>query len=113
MATLLEFEEQIYLDIFQNDGLLILAEGLGIERIFMNFIKLFCDPTHLVMILNTHDAEEQYFTNKLREFNEKEENNVEEELLLPIKITTETHSMAERTQAYLKGGCFFITSRQF
>jgi DNA excision repair protein ERCC-4 len=113
MATLLEFEEQIYLDMFQNDGLLILAEGLGIERIFMNFIKLFCDPTHLVMILNTHDAEEQYFTNKLKEFNEKEENNIEEEILLPIKITTETHSMTERTQAYLKGGCFFITSRQF
>ena len=112
MATLLEFEEQIYLDMFQNDGLLILAEGLGIERIFMNFIKLFCDPTHLVMILNTHEAEEQYFTSKLKELNEKEGIIDEDDLLLPVKITTETHSMNERTQAYLKGGCFFITSRQ-
>jgi DNA mismatch repair protein MutL len=46
------------------------------------------------MILNTHDAEEQYFTNKLKEFNEKEENNIEEEILLPIKITV-SHAEAE------------------
>jgi DNA excision repair protein ERCC-4 len=108
MATLLEFENQIYHDMFENDGLLILAEGLGIERIFMNFIKLFCDPSHLVMILNTHEAEEQYFISKLKEFKDKEE---ADDFILPIKITTETHSMNERSQAYLQGGCFFVTSR--
>lgn len=107
MATLLEFENQIYLDMFQNDALLILAEGLGIERIFLNFIKLFCDPSHLVMILNTHEAEEQYFINKLKDSKEKDD----EDLLLPVKITTETHSLNERTQAYMQGGCFFVTSR--
>ena len=108
MDTLLEFENQIYQDMFQNDALLILADGLGIERIFMNFIKLFCDPSHLVMILNTHDAEEQYFISKLKEYKEKEN---DDDFILPVKITTETHSMNERSQAYLQGGCFFVTSR--
>ena len=111
MTALLEFENQIYLDMFQNDALLILAEGLGIERIFMNFIKLFCDPSHLVMILNTHEAEEQYFINKLKEYQEKEEEQQNDDFILPVKITTETHSLNERSQAYLKGGCFFVTSR--
>ncbi|CAF0763664.1 unnamed protein product [Brachionus calyciflorus] len=104
MDALLEYENQIYLDMFHNDALLVMAEGLGIERIFSNFIKLYCDPTNLVIILNTHEAEEQYFTNKL-----KGDSILEYEHL--TKITTETHSQNERSQVYLKGGCFFVTSR--
>ena len=104
MSVLLEFENQIYLDMFHNDALLIEAGGLGIERIFTNFIRLYSDPAHLVIIINTHDAEEQFFTNRLKE-------SLLSNDMLPTKITTETHSQNERAQAYLKGGCFFITSR--
>lgn len=102
MCDLLPYETQIFLDLHQNDGLVIMAEGLGIERLFLNFIKLYCDPSHLVMIINTNEAEEKYYLNKLKE------DNVEH---LPTKITNETHSVAERQTAYMKGGCFFITSR--
>jgi DNA excision repair protein ERCC-4 len=104
MSVLLEYENQIYLDMYHNDALLIEAGGLGIERIFTNFIKLYSDPVHLVIIINTHDAEEQYFINRLKEYNVDND-------MLPTKITTETHSQAQRTEAYLRGGCFFITSR--
>ena len=103
MATVMEYENQIYLDMFHNEALLIMAEGLGIERIFLNFIKLYSDPTHLVLILNTEEAEEDYFINQLKTESEN--------ILLPTKITTETHSMNERVQTYLKGGCYFVTSR--
>ena len=99
----MEYENQIYLDMFHNEALLIMAEGLGIERIFLNFIKLYSDPTHLVLILNTEEAEEDYFINQLKTESEN--------ILLPTKITTETHSMNERVQTYLKGGCYFVTSR--
>jgi DNA excision repair protein ERCC-4 len=102
MCDLLPYETQIFLDLNQNDGLVIMAEGLGIERIFLNFIKLYCDPSHLVMIINTNEAEEKYYLNKLKE------DNVD---YLPTKITNETHSVAERQTSYMKGGCFFITSR--
>lgn len=103
MAVVMEYENQIYLDMFHNEALLITAEGLGIERIFLNFIKLYSDPTHLVLILNTEEAEEDYFINQLK--------NESQNILLPTKITTETHSMNERVQTYLKGGCYFVTSR--
>lgn len=104
MSTLLEYEDQMYMDMFHNDALLIMAEGLGIERIFTNFIKLYSDPSHLVMILNTHESEEQYFIKMLKESKELD-------LVMPIKITTDTMSLNDRTEAYMKGGCFFVTSR--
>ncbi len=105
MSHLLGYENQLYSDMFNTDGLLIMAEGLGIERVFTNFIKLYSDPSHLVMILNTHDSEEQFFIKKLKE------NKEDLEILPPVKITTDTMSLNERTEAYMKGGCFFVTSR--
>lgn len=106
MSTLISYEEQIYLDMYHNDALVILAQGLGIERIFLNFIKLYSDPSHLVIIINTHESEEEYFIKKL-----KESDKLTDADMLPTKITTETHTAAERTQAYLRGGCYFVTSR--
>lgn len=32
--------------------------GLGIERIFTAFLKIYCDPGGLVLVLNTSAAEE-------------------------------------------------------
>ena len=104
MDSLLEYENNIYIDMFHNDGLLVMAEGLGIERIFLNFINLYCDATNLVIIVNTHEAEESFFSNKIKE-------KTPESTQYVTKITTETHSQNERAQAYLKGGCFFVTSR--
>ncbi len=67
MDPLLEYENQIYLDMYHNDALLIMAEGLGIERMFTNFIKVYCDPCCLVLILNTNEAEEEFFMNRLKQ----------------------------------------------
>ena len=67
LECLLEYENQIYLDMYHNDGLLIMAEGLGIERIVTNFINIYCDPSNLVLILNTNEAEENYFLNRLKQ----------------------------------------------
>jgi DNA excision repair protein ERCC-4 len=118
MNKLLEYETQIYNDMFNNDALLIMAEGLGIERLFLNFIKLYAEPTNLVLIINANDAQEQFFVDKLAEVakqrahkhSEKKEAE-EAEVIVPTKVTTETHSQSERAQTYLKGGCFFVTSR--
>lgn len=114
METLLQYENQIYLDMFHNDALLITAEGLGIERMFLNFIKLYSDPTHLVLIINMHEAEEQFYIDRIKEMisaKKSQEDDQQQQLILPTKITTDTHSQNERAQVYLKGGCFFITSR--
>ncbi|KAJ8306066.1 hypothetical protein KUTeg_016611 [Tegillarca granosa] len=58
---LLEYENQIFLDSFHEDGLLIMAKGLGVDRVFLNFLKLYSDPANLVLVLNTNSVEEEYF----------------------------------------------------
>lgn len=63
---LMEYENQIFLDAFEEDGLLILARGLGMERIFSSFLKLYSDPGNLVLVLNTHSNEEEMFLEQLQ-----------------------------------------------
>lgn len=66
-TTLLEYERQIFLDCFHEDGLLVMAKGMGLERIFSNFLKIYCDPGQLVLVLNTNSEEEEYFIDELRQ----------------------------------------------
>jgi DNA excision repair protein ERCC-4 len=40
--------------------------GLGLETVFMNILKVYCDPGNLVLVLGTNDYEETYFIEKLK-----------------------------------------------
>ncbi|KAJ1097508.1 hypothetical protein NDU88_002626 [Pleurodeles waltl] len=101
MAPLLEHENQIFLDLFHEDGLVITARGLGIDRILLSFLKLYCDPGNLVLVLNTNTAEEEYFIEQLRS---------EGVAHLPRIVTNEISS-GERCNVYMQGGVLFVTSR--
>ncbi|KAM3916765.1 DNA repair endonuclease XPF isoform 1-T2 [Leptodactylus fuscus] len=101
MAPLLEYENQIFLDLFHEDGLVITARGLGIDRILQNFLKLYCDPGNLVLVLNTNTAEEEYLIEQMRS---------EGITHLPQMITNEVGSN-ERYDVYTQGGVLFVTSR--
>ncbi|XP_056018962.1 DNA repair endonuclease XPF-like isoform X2 [Ostrea edulis] len=101
MRTLLEYESQIFLDAFHEDGLLVMAKGLGIDRVFLNFLKVYSDPANLVLVLNTNAKEEEYFTEQLEKENLKP---------LPRTITNEVGAN-ERQKVYLQGGVLFLTSR--
>ncbi|XP_069763477.1 DNA repair endonuclease XPF isoform X2 [Narcine bancroftii] len=101
MAPLLEHENQIFLDLFHEDGLVITAKGLGVDRILLNFLKLYCDPGNLVLVLSTNVAEEQYFIEQLRS---------EGVSHLPRIITNEIPSN-DRYAVYTEGGVLFVTSR--
>ncbi|KAK2179590.1 hypothetical protein NP493_480g01020 [Ridgeia piscesae] len=98
---MLEYENQIFLDAFHDDGLLVLARGLGIERIFLNFLKLHCDPGNLVLVLNTAAYEEEYFIEQLMKDGERP---------LPKVITSE-YNANDRHTVYMEGGVLFVTSR--
>ncbi|XP_078274426.1 DNA repair endonuclease XPF [Rhinoraja longicauda] len=101
MTPLLEYESQIFLDLFHEDGLVITAKGLGVDRILLNFLRLYCDPGNLLLVLNTNAAEEQYFIEQLRS---------EGVSHLPRSITNEIPSN-ERYSVYTEGGVLFVTSR--
>ncbi|XP_069693595.1 DNA repair endonuclease XPF [Periplaneta americana] len=98
---MLEYENQIFLDILHEDGLLIAAKGLGIETIFLNLLKVYCDPGNLVIVVGTTSKEEEFYITQLEAEGVKP---------LPKVITTE-YTAADRDNVYLEGGVLFVSSR--
>ncbi|XP_026538254.1 DNA repair endonuclease XPF [Notechis scutatus] len=97
----LEHETQIFLDLFHQDGLVICARGLGVDRLLLRFLRLYCEPTRLVLVLNTSPAEEEYFIDQLK---------TENVAYLPRRVTNEIASSG-RYEVYSQGGVIFATSR--
>lgn len=99
---MLDYENQMLLDIVSADGLVLAAKGLGLERVFHSLLKIYSDPGNLVLVLGTTEQEEQYFIQAL--------NSDERVKKKARKITTDI-SIAERQRVYLEGGVLFITTR--
>ncbi|XP_074107002.1 DNA repair endonuclease XPF mei-9 isoform X2 [Cotesia typhae] len=98
---MLEYENQMFLEILQEDGLVICAKGLGMETVFTNILKVYSDPGNLVIVLGTIDYDEKYFIDRLKTMNVK---------TLP-KIVTAQNTSNEREIMYLEGGVLFISGR--
>ncbi len=62
---MLTFENQMFLDILNEDGLVIAAKGIGLDSVFISLLKVYSDPGNLVLVLGTSDKEEAYFTDEL------------------------------------------------
>ncbi|KAF7243066.1 DNA repair endonuclease XPF [Varanus komodoensis] len=97
----LDHENQIFLDLFHQDGLVICARGLGIDRLLLRFLRLYCEPTRLVLVLNTSPAEEEFFIDQLK---------MDNVAYLPRRVTNEIASNS-RYEVYTQGGVIFATSR--
>ncbi|KAI7797293.1 DNA repair endonuclease XPF [Triplophysa rosa] len=100
-SPLLEYETEMILSLFSTDGLMITAEGLGIDRLLLHFMKLYSEEGSLVLLLNTTTPEQEYFTEKLRS---------EGVSHLPQTVTSDVQS-SERYNVYTRGGVLFVTSR--
>ncbi|KAM6898901.1 DNA repair endonuclease XPF [Lycodopsis pacificus] len=100
-GPLLEFETEMFLSLFECDGLLVVAEGMGIDRILLQFMRVYSEQGSLVLLLNTTTPEQEYFTEQLR---------VEGVTHLPRTVTSDVNS-AERYSVYTEGGVLFVTSR--
>lgn len=98
---MLEYENHIFLEILQEDGLVIMAKGLGIETVFANVLKAYSDPGNLVIVLGTTDHDERYFIDLLKTYGTN---------ALPRIINAECSSN-EREIMYLEGGVLFISGR--
>ncbi|XP_071490340.1 DNA repair endonuclease XPF-like [Diadema antillarum] len=101
MMSLLEYENEMFLDAFHEDGLLVVARGLGIERLMINFVKLYCDPGNLVLVINTSNYEEEHLIAEVEKADVKP---------LPRVITNECGTN-ERQGVYMQGGVLFVSSR--
>ncbi|KAM9838116.1 DNA repair endonuclease XPF [Aulostomus maculatus] len=100
-GPLLEFETEMFLSLFGNDGLLVVAEGMGIDRILLQFMRVYSEHGSLVLLLNTTAPEQEYFTEQLR---------VEGVTHLPRTVTSDVQS-TDRYNVYTEGGVLFVTSR--
>lgn len=57
-GPLLEYETEMFLSLFTTDGLLVTAEGLGIDRILLQFLRVYSEEGSLVLLLNTTPPEQ-------------------------------------------------------
>ncbi|XP_076231477.1 DNA repair endonuclease XPF mei-9 isoform X1 [Calliopsis andreniformis] len=96
---MLEYENQMFLEILHEDGLVVVAKGLGIETVFANVLRAYIDPGNLVIVLGTTNHDEEYFIDILKNLGLKQ---------LPRVVTSEC-SADERELMYLEGGVLFMS----
>lgn len=94
-VSMLEYERQMFFDLLHSDGLVVCAKGISYEKVLLNLLKIFCDATTLVLVVNCSDYEERLYTSQLEERH----------------IHESSTNAAERERVYLLGGIQFISTR--
>jgi DNA excision repair protein ERCC-4 len=97
----MDFVHQAFAELYEDDGLLVMARGLGLERVLLQFLKLHCNSNSLVFVLNCSKEEMEYFCKNLRH---------EGLRVLPRNLSND-YSPEDRAQEYLRGGVLFVPSR--
>ena len=105
-----DFVKSAFEELFQNDGLVVMARYLGIKKLFAKFAQFYCSEQsisqskRLIFFLNANDWVD-YVRNALISNGEK----------IPLasfpRVVTNEIPNQDRNLMYLEGGCFFITSR--
>ncbi|CAI2341167.1 unnamed protein product [Caenorhabditis sp. 36 PRJEB53466] len=98
---LLDYERATLAKTLPASVLFVVANGLGIERLFLEHLILFSDRRLLAFVLNTNEHDESYFASKLKEHGVDSE---------PKVINSEV-SIKDRQSIYLDGGVQFCSSR--
>lgn len=75
--------------------------GLGLERIFLEMIRIYCAEHNLIFIMGCTDVEQNYFVEQM----------IAEGIEPSARIITADVSIQERKELYLQGGIFFVTAR--
>ncbi|XP_050068423.1 DNA repair endonuclease XPF [Anopheles maculipalpis] len=95
-VPLLEYEKQVFFDLLHTDALVVCAKGITYERAMLNLLKIFCDTSTLVLVVNCSEGEEQYYRTNLDHSEH---------------IHESAKTAAERERTYLQGGIQFISTR--
>eukprot|EP01132_Coremiostelium_polycephalum_P004610 gene4610-5759_t len=110
MGQHLEFHKHIFNTCLEEDGLVVIASGLGIEQVILAFLKYYSDSSKLVFFIDAQSNESLetsylQYTEQLLSFGLRYGN-------LPTLINQE-HSGASKLNLYMKGGVFFGASSIF
>ncbi|KAL0276275.1 UNVERIFIED_CONTAM: hypothetical protein PYX00_003883 [Menopon gallinae] len=97
---MLDYEKQIFLDILQEDGLVVAAKGLGLDSVIVNLLKVYCDPGNLVFVLGAEDHYQEWLVERL----------ISGGASPPPRIVNSEVGGSEREKSYLEGGLWFVPS---
>eukprot|EP00037_Helgoeca_nana_P030003 m.366387 g.366387 ORF g.366387 m.366387 type:complete len:942 (-) comp28094_c0_seq2:1702-4527(-) len=100
-APLLQFQDDGLTELMMDDGLTVIARGMGIDRLILNLLQLYCDPSMLVLVINFSPADLSFYLDQLA---------VAMPLHPPRHVTAEMSADA-RNAVYLEAGVLFVTSR--
>lgn len=100
----LEFQNDLLKEISQEDCLVVMSRGLWMEKILIQLLQVYSEPSLIVFVLNTSSDFERYVIERLRDEEDVPSNR------LPKSMTFDTN-VNERQKLYSQGGTFFITSR--
>ena len=59
MALCLPFQREIFTELVEEDGLLVLAKGLGLSRLLAALLQLTVERQTLVLLLNVPTTEQE------------------------------------------------------
>eukprot|EP00035_Acanthoeca_spectabilis_P009230 m.164481 g.164481 ORF g.164481 m.164481 type:complete len:903 (-) comp14657_c0_seq4:1398-4106(-) len=101
VAPLLEFQEDALTELMADDGLTVVARGMGLDRLVLNLLQIYCDPSMLVLVINFTAADLEFYLDQLA---------VAVPHHPPRHVTNEM-SADTRNAIYLEAGVLFVTSR--
>jgi DNA excision repair protein ERCC-4 len=61
----LDYQKQIFTELLTDDGLLVMARGLGLDSVFQSFLQYYMDSRCLVLVINCPKEKELEFTTRL------------------------------------------------
>ncbi|KAG0301963.1 hypothetical protein BGZ98_007898 [Dissophora globulifera] len=106
MSTLpLAFQKEIVAELVAEDGLLVMAKGLGLRNILGAFLQIYSQPQNLVLLINTNAEEEATLRDDLLRSPSVGQGGAY------FRSITSEQSLAERSELYRFGGVMAITSR--
>jgi DNA excision repair protein ERCC-4 len=110
---LLEFHIEIVQQICQENGLLVMGKGLGIERILCTILTIHTNPRNLILLLNCSDLELATLKKQLESASQILCSDLENEhvSMNDLKIINNETPAKERATLYFEGGVLAITSR--
>lgn len=97
---MLDYEKEMLLNLLHQDGLLIGAKGLSTQDIFLNLIKIYCEPGNLVLVLSAEPEEEQWVLSQLSL-----------DVACTPRVLSCQDNTSEREKIYLQGGVLFVSAR--
>jgi len=114
MTLLLPFQRECLQQIAEQDALLLMGRGLGVERVMLYFMLMHATPTSLVVLLNATAEDVDFFNTELVRMSSSsfvsESGNERVSRPLIVNVNSEM-TQTDRKSAYLKGGLFAVTSR--